>query len=1075
MAQKLPPGLSAYYDDLLLRLGIGDLQAVLTPLVVTLAWAFSPLDEEALLYLMAERRLLSADEDGRVLLRQGLEAIRSMVRMAPGSDGGFGYEPYHLTFREHIQTDNAGTLKQQNFQAKDQFCRVTIGWEGTPAGSAVHRYVLQFGPKHLHDAQRWDDLYALARSEPFLQEQSNVLVRDPDAPLDTLRLALQGAMAQDDAAKMGEFVISHARRLQAMMHENPLSALRGGGLERAWKLADLYGIEMKVLWHLLLAWELKGDGRDAERKNTLERLDPANLPQLTNSQASTLLMQACDPDEAVFESLSQKLANRDRHYADVSIRLASQNDNVKALRFAVRVEDKQQKALVLEAIISSQIAGADFDGALATILLAEDFLEEALEALLEVARSAVPKANKKVAGEALRQATDLASKIGNAFERFEDAYQQGMVTHAMYDAGYSSMSQVRYLSDVVRRMFHDDLDDGFGIYGLAYNNAQELNEPKDRFRQALEAASDLEDVGEWIDGLKNIAVAQIQAGLVEDAIETLNTLDHSWHKPIYAYIESVRVKIADMQTSVIKALSEAGQHTRALEAAVEIGDKQLIVFVRLKMAAAYAQSGMPGDKSRQHFADALQYQSSSAGGHYPGYRKEELLVSIAKIQVDAGISDAARRTISLIDCDTSIAGYAFLLNLQAEVGLLGDAEKTAEKMIDLFHHLADMNSDDWEFWDDSETVSEALAEFTGAQIRAGNLDQARETIRTISLMPSSGMESNARLHLVEAYVKNGDLERAREVADAIDIDEDFQEAQKWLALGEVQERAALEESPQSQEAFAQLQASEMHTSKIETSQQDLEIAHEAAEAADAVVLHKISRITDIDERVAALWHWAMTAPSLAVPSKKWQEKVTPLFLSWLNYIEDLSGISVLNILRDIIEELMKASAVPTKRINAYLQDIHGASDTRETIERILLDFATAKNCSGALCDMVKASMEAGDNERAKQVLPTRQQIMKIEDKDKRIKTLCKVAVLQVNLGLHAEAVENALLVSQEGYGVEVFEVASAFAHAGRSDCFKRLLPALSRSGNSAFRVWELLILLFPAQGHLLAEAILALG
>src|SRR5712671_3283477 len=68
LPHKLPRGLAAYYDDLLRRMSIGDLQAVLTPLVVTLAWEREPLSEEILQLLLERRKVLVAGEAGGRLL-----------------------------------------------------------------------------------------------------------------------------------------------------------------------------------------------------------------------------------------------------------------------------------------------------------------------------------------------------------------------------------------------------------------------------------------------------------------------------------------------------------------------------------------------------------------------------------------------------------------------------------------------------------------------------------------------------------------------------------------------------------------------------------------------------------------------------------------------------------------------------------------------------------------------------------------------------------------------------------------------------------------------------------------------
>jgi len=73
LPHKLPPGLSAYYDDLLRRLSIGDLQAVLTPLIVTLAWARAPLGTEMLQFLLERRKVLTEGESGLKLLQPALE------------------------------------------------------------------------------------------------------------------------------------------------------------------------------------------------------------------------------------------------------------------------------------------------------------------------------------------------------------------------------------------------------------------------------------------------------------------------------------------------------------------------------------------------------------------------------------------------------------------------------------------------------------------------------------------------------------------------------------------------------------------------------------------------------------------------------------------------------------------------------------------------------------------------------------------------------------------------------------------------------------------------------------------
>ncbi|HJT77787.1 MAG TPA: ATP-binding protein, partial [Gemmataceae bacterium] len=173
LEQRLPPGLSAYYEDLLGRLGIGDVPALLTPLVVTIAWAKAPLDDETLHLLMVRQKQLAEGDDGRAVLRQALEALGSMVRRAPVPGGGQpGYEPYHPTFRDHVRTDKIKRLGQKNQLAQQAFCELAEGWANIPAEHAARKYALRFGPRTLVEAKRWESVWRLLTDLPFLEAKT---------------------------------------------------------------------------------------------------------------------------------------------------------------------------------------------------------------------------------------------------------------------------------------------------------------------------------------------------------------------------------------------------------------------------------------------------------------------------------------------------------------------------------------------------------------------------------------------------------------------------------------------------------------------------------------------------------------------------------------------------------------------------------------------------------------------------------------------------------------------------------------------------------------------------------------
>ena len=87
----LPPSLAKYHEELLRRCAVGDLHAVVTPLVATLAVAEEPLTKEELTALLARRGCVTGGEKSVALVDRCLSAVASMVRLAPDPDGGDGY------------------------------------------------------------------------------------------------------------------------------------------------------------------------------------------------------------------------------------------------------------------------------------------------------------------------------------------------------------------------------------------------------------------------------------------------------------------------------------------------------------------------------------------------------------------------------------------------------------------------------------------------------------------------------------------------------------------------------------------------------------------------------------------------------------------------------------------------------------------------------------------------------------------------------------------------------------------------------------------------------------------------
>jgi tetratricopeptide (TPR) repeat protein len=114
--ESLPDSLHAYHEELLRRLGVGDLQAVVTPLAATLACACEPLTVAQLEAVFLHRKLIRA-EGGRSLLERGLAALAAMVTSAPTPEGAVGYTLFHQSLRDHIlaspqMTQSVGTSRE---------------------------------------------------------------------------------------------------------------------------------------------------------------------------------------------------------------------------------------------------------------------------------------------------------------------------------------------------------------------------------------------------------------------------------------------------------------------------------------------------------------------------------------------------------------------------------------------------------------------------------------------------------------------------------------------------------------------------------------------------------------------------------------------------------------------------------------------------------------------------------------------------------------------------------------------------------------------------------------------------
>jgi hypothetical protein len=148
-AEDLPESLHAYHEKLLKQLGIGDLEAVLAPVVAVLALAHEPLAEGELHAFLAHRKLLPADESGQSLLARGIAALASMLKTAPDPDGETGFVLFHNSLRDHVR--DSATMSNTVRQTREALA--DLAEMATPP-VLLEKYLLRCGVRHLLDDGR---------------------------------------------------------------------------------------------------------------------------------------------------------------------------------------------------------------------------------------------------------------------------------------------------------------------------------------------------------------------------------------------------------------------------------------------------------------------------------------------------------------------------------------------------------------------------------------------------------------------------------------------------------------------------------------------------------------------------------------------------------------------------------------------------------------------------------------------------------------------------------------------------------------------------------------------------------
>ena len=107
----LPEGLQNYYFNMINRYGIGDLQNIFIPLVLTLSWTEEPLSKPTLFHFLTRPNVLEKSHEGELLLAKALQEIQTLIRRSPiplfegiKEKEVFGYSIYHETLASYLKS-----------------------------------------------------------------------------------------------------------------------------------------------------------------------------------------------------------------------------------------------------------------------------------------------------------------------------------------------------------------------------------------------------------------------------------------------------------------------------------------------------------------------------------------------------------------------------------------------------------------------------------------------------------------------------------------------------------------------------------------------------------------------------------------------------------------------------------------------------------------------------------------------------------------------------------------------------------------------------------------------------------
>jgi hypothetical protein len=563
------------------------------------------------------------------------------------------------------------------------------------------RYALRHYAEHLREEKQWEKLYVIARKQDFAVAQREYLPDEPDLPLKTVQIALQGAADTDNAGAMAEFLVANARRI--IRQESPLDVLRSGNLKRALALADMYENERSVLWYLLLAWELKDKNKLEEAHTLLKQLLKKELPRFSvhffpGKWAIYLLTQICPVDEDTFTVLYKRLLPANEYY-DLCICLSSEGYLESALKTVQEIDWSRKPGISSSSTPEVQIEVQTRD------TLNVNYWYQ-VKALVTITKAYFEAGDREAARATLTNALETAGKI-----------DPNLNSHAGHNLAevlqeiVSAQAQIGEFDNALQTAQKIKIE-YYRIAALKVIIVAQVNESEFDIALQIAKENDLTPLEAWLFRLK--ARIELQAGNTETAqsnlLEALRTVDRIEDKlqqvSEIALIALVQSKLGDKE-------KEENIIVQAFEKAGKIEEKD----IRARAIAVIAQvitELEDFERARATFAEALDYATQNIT------HPQQLTLVVEKIavaQVEVGQFSEALETTKKITEQWQQA------NLQKTIALGQAKAKKFDLALDITSTIKER-----------KVRSEAIGEIAIEQAQTEKPDIPIETIKAVDFI-----------------------------------------------------------------------------------------------------------------------------------------------------------------------------------------------------------------------------------------------------------------------------------------------------------------------------------------------------